>query len=145
MYINHPEKLAWVLSLHFQNWFSKPSHHQRPITEADGDWIKLVTDKQTFQAATNHLGIPDQYIELIWEALQTVPHMSVIVKELQKAMEAPPTKEAFRWALHDQKKTTTPGMSNISYGNIKDWPEELITHCYQLLSVMWRQEHIPQA
>ena len=36
-------------------------------------------------------------------------------------------------------------MSNVSYGNIKDWPEELITHCYQLLSVMWRQEHIPQA
>ena len=47
--------------------------------------------------------------------------------------------------LHDQKKSTTPGMSNVSYGNIKDWPEELITHCYQLLSVMWRQEHIPQA
>jgi hypothetical protein len=81
-------------------------------------------------------GIPDQYIELFWEALQTVPHKSAIVNELQKAMEAPPTKEAFRWALHDQKKTTTPGMSNISYGNIKDWPEELITHCYQLLSAM---------
>jgi hypothetical protein len=82
---------------------------------------------------------------LIWEALQTVPHKAAIVKELQEAMAAPPTEVEFRWALHDQKKSTTPGMSNVSYGNIKDWPEELITHCYDLLSVMWRQKHIPQA
>jgi hypothetical protein len=96
MYINHPGELAWVLSIHFQDWFSKPAHHQGPIAEADGDWIKLGTDKQTFQAATNHLGIPDQYIELIRAALQTVPHKSAIVKELQEAMEEPPTEEEFR-------------------------------------------------
>ena len=35
-------------------------------------------------------------------------------------------------------------MSNVSYGNLKDWPEELQTHCYQLLKRMWIQEHIPQ-
>ena len=145
MYINHPEELAWVLSLHFQDWFSKPAHHQGPITEADGDWLKLGTDKLTFQEATNHLGIPEQYTELIWEALQTVPHKTEITQELQDAMEEPPTEEEFRWALHDQKKSTTPGMSNVTYGNIKDWPEELITHGYQLLRVMWRQQHIPQA
>ncbi len=71
-------------------------HHQGPITEADDDWIKLGMDKQTFQAATNHLGIPDKYLELIWEALQTVPHKAVIVKELQEAMAAPPTEKEFR-------------------------------------------------
>ena len=68
-----------------------------------------------------------------------------MTQELQAAMEEPPTEEEFRWALHDQKKSTTPGMSNVTYGNIKDWPDELITHGYQLLRVMWRQEHIPQA
>ena len=82
MYINHPEELAWVLSLHFQDWLSKPAHHQGPITEADRDWLKLGTDKQTFQEATNHLGIPEQYTELIWEALQTVPHKLEIAQEL---------------------------------------------------------------
>ena len=71
MYINHPEELAWVLSIHFQDWFSKPAHHQGPITEADGDWLKLGTDKQTF------------------------PHKSAIVKELQVTMEEPPTEEEF--------------------------------------------------
>jgi hypothetical protein len=35
-------------------------------------------------------------------------------------------------------------MSNVTYGNIKDWPDELITHCYQLLRKMWGKEHIPQ-
>ena len=120
MYINHPEELAWVLSIHFQDWLIKPAHHQGPVTEADRDWIKLGTGKQTFQAATSHLGIPDQYIELIWEALQMVPHKSAIVKKLQEAMEEPPTEEEFRWALHDQKKSTTPGMSNVTYDNIKD-------------------------
>ena len=68
-----------------------------------------------------------------------------MTQELQAAMEEPPTEEEFRWALHDQKKSTTPGMSNVTYGNIKDWPDELITDGYQLLRVMWRQQHIPQA
>ena len=35
-------------------------------------------------------------------------------------------------------------MSNVTYGNIKDWPDELITHCCQLLKNMWGKEHIPQ-
>ena len=35
-------------------------------------------------------------------------------------------------------------MSNVSYGNLKDWPEELQTHCYQLLKRLWLQEDIPQ-
>jgi hypothetical protein len=82
---------------------------------------------------------------VIWEALQTRPDKSAIVNELQEALVASPTEEEFRLALQDQKTSTTPGMSNVSYGNIKDWPEELITDCYQLLSVMWRQERIPQA
>ena len=89
MYINHPEELAWVLSLHFQDWFSKPAHHQGPITEADGDWLQLGTDKQTFQAATSHLGIPEQYTELIWEALQTVPHKAEMTQELQAGRSHP--------------------------------------------------------
>ena len=107
-YINHPEELAWVLSLHFQDWFSKTAHQQISITEADDDWIKLGTDKLTFQAATNHLGIPDKYTELIWEALQTVPNKDMIARELQAALHDHPTEEEFRWALKDQKKSTTP-------------------------------------
>ena len=37
IYINHQKELAWTLSLHFQDWFKKPLHHQGPITKADGD------------------------------------------------------------------------------------------------------------
>ena len=36
-------------------------------------------------------------------------------------------------------------MSNVSYGNIKDWPDELITHCYHILRVLWGRKHIPQS
>ena len=92
-----------------------------------------------------NLKTPEQYTELIWEALQTVPRKAEMTQELQAAMEEPPTVEEFRWAINDQKKSTTPGMSNVTYGNIKYWPDELITHGYQLLQVMWRQQHIPQA
>ena len=35
-------------------------------------------------------------------------------------------------------------MSNVTNGNVKDWSDELITHCYQLLRNMWGKEHIPQ-
>ena len=69
----------------------------------------------------------------------------MIARELQAALhDPPPTEKEFRWALKDQQISTTPGMSNVAYGNIKDWPDEVISHSYQLLQVMWGQEHIPQ-
>ena len=142
MYINHPEELAWTLSHHFQDWFSKPVHHQGPITEASGDWFKLSTDKPTFIAATTHLGIPEPYLELIWGAMQTVPNQALLAQELHATLQEPPTEEEFRWAIKDHKKSTAPGMSNVTYGNVKDWPDELITHCYQLLRNMWGGKHI---
>jgi hypothetical protein len=140
--ISHPDELAWVLLLHFQDWFSEPAHHQGSITDAVGDWRKLGTNKLTFQAATNHQGIPDKYTELIWEGLQTVPNKDMIARDLQAALQDPPTEEESCWALKDQKNSTTPGMSNVEYGNIKDWPDELITHSYQLLRVMWGARNI---
>ena len=144
MYINHPEELAWTLSTNLQDWFKKPDHHLGPITEADGDWEKLGTDYKAFCSATEHLGIPDKYLGLIWEALTTVPQQTELREKLRITLTEAPTEEEFLGALKDIKKSTTPGMSNVSYGNLKDWPEELQTHCYQLLKRMWLQEHIPQ-
>jgi hypothetical protein len=94
-YINHPEELVWVLLLNFQDWFSKPAHHQGPITEEDGDCLKLGTDKLTFQAETYHLGIPDKYTELIWEAQQTVPNKDMIARDFQAAQHYPQRRKNF--------------------------------------------------
>ena len=77
--------------------------------------------------------------------LQTVPNKDMIASELQAALQVPTTEEDFRWIQKDQKKFTTPSMSKVAYGNIKDWPDELNNHSYHLLRVMWSQEHIPQA
>ena len=96
-------------------------------------WLSISYKIEEHTSELQSPGIPAQYTELIWEALPTVPHNTEIAQELREAMEEPPTEKEFRWALHDQKKSTTPGMSNVTYGNIKDWHEELITHCYQLL------------
>ena len=46
--------------------FRNPSQHQGPITEAYGDWIELGSNKQTFQDATSPLGVPEQYLDLIY-------------------------------------------------------------------------------
>ena len=73
---------------------------------------------------------PDPCVNL---ELQTVPNKQELDRELAGAVADPPTEEEFRWAIKDQKKSTTPGMSNVTFGNIKDWPEELITHCYHIL------------
>ena len=98
--------------------------------------MQLGTNKQAFQDASSHLGVPEQNLDLIWTALQTVPNKQELDRELAKALTAPSTEEEFRWAIKDQKKSTTPGMSNVTYGNIKDWPEELINHCYHILRVL---------
>jgi hypothetical protein len=65
MYINHPEELALTLSLHMADWFKTPMHHPGLITEANGDWKQLCTNRTAFNKATEHLGIPQRYIDLI--------------------------------------------------------------------------------
>ena len=79
----------------------KPLHHQGPITEADGNWMQLGTNKQAFQDATSHLGVPEQYLDLIWIALQTVPNKQELDRELAGSLTDPPTEEEFRWAIKD--------------------------------------------
>ena len=114
------------------------------ITETDGDCEKLGTDRNTFCMATEHLGIPDKYLGLIWEALTAVPQRTKLRETLRTTLTEAPTEEEFLRAIKDIKKLTTPGMSNVSYGNLKNRLEERQTHCYQLLKRMWLQEHIPQ-
>ena len=77
-------------------------------------------------------------------AIQTVPNQAILAQDLEETLQEPPTEEEFRWAIKDHKKSTAPGMSNVTYGNVKHWQDELITHCYQLLRNMWGKEHIPQ-
>ena len=63
--------------------------------------MQLGTNKQAFQDATSHLGVPEQYLDLIWTALQTVPNKQELDRELAGALTAPPTEEEFRWATKD--------------------------------------------
>ena len=109
MYINHPEELAWTLSTNLQDWFKKPDHHLVPITEADGDWEKLGTDRNAFCMATDYLGIPDKYLGFIWEALTTVPQQTELRETLRTPLTKAQMEEEFLRAIKDIKKSTTPG------------------------------------
>ena len=93
MYINHPEELALTLSLHMVDWFKKPTHHSGPITEANGDWEQLCTNQSAFNKATEHLGIPQGYTDLIWEAIVTVPNHEKVVEDLADQLQHPPRRE----------------------------------------------------
>jgi hypothetical protein len=124
MYINHPEELALTLSLHMADWFKKLMHHSWPITEANGDWEQLCTNQSAFNKATEHLGIPQIYIDLIWEAIVTVPNHEKAVEELAAQLQQPPSAEELYQAIKDIKKSTTPGMSGVTYGHIKEWCQE---------------------
>ena len=107
MYINHPEELALTLSLHMADWFKKPTHHSGPITETNGDWERLCTSQGAFNQATEHLGIPQRYIDLIWEAVVTVPNHEQVVEALAVQLQQPPSEEEFYQAIKDLKKSTT--------------------------------------
>ena len=104
------------------DWFKRPTHHSGPITEANGDWEQLCTNQCAFNKATEHLGIPQGYIDLIWEAIVTVPNHEKVVEDLADQLQHPTTEEEFYQAIKDKKKSTTPGMSAVSYGHIKEWP-----------------------
>ena len=73
-----------------------------------------------------------------------MPNHEQVVEALAVQLQQPPSEEEFYQAIKDIKKSTTPGMSGVMYGHIKEWPTELQEHCYHLLRAMWGQEHIPQ-
>jgi hypothetical protein len=66
-----------------------PTHHSEPITEANADCERLCTNQSAFNQATDHLGIPQRYIDLIWEAIVTVPNHEKVVEALAVQLQQP--------------------------------------------------------
>ena len=59
--------------------------------------MQLGSNKETFQDATSHLGVPEQYLELIWAALQTVPNKQELNRKLAGALTDP-----LQWKIFDR-------------------------------------------
>ena len=54
-----------------------------------------------------------------------MPNHEKVVEELAAQLQQLPSAEKFYQAIKDIKKSTTPGMSGVTYGHIKEWPPEL--------------------
>ena len=90
------------------------------------------------------LNIRDQYRDIIWEAIHTVPGRHNAQQELALLL-SPPSWEEFYVTINRPRKQTAPGMSNVSYHDMKHWSAEIQEHCHQLLSRMWPEGHIPDS
>ena len=57
--------------------------------------MQLGTNKLAFRKAASHLGVPEQYLDLIWTALQTVPNKQELDRDSAGALTDPPMEEEF--------------------------------------------------
>ena len=141
VYLTNQTDVLSCICDHMKTVYQAPSHHQGPIIRGTSEWIQMTTSKAAFMDATQMLNIPDKYRDIIWEAIQTVPGRQNTQQELMSLLD-PPSWEEFYDAISKPRKQTAPGMSNVTYHDMKHWPDEIQEHCYQLLSHMWPEGHI---
>jgi len=118
--------------------------HEVSLPHGTSEWKQLINSKPAFMEATQMFNIPDQYCDIIWEAIRTVPGRHNTQQELASLLD-PLSWEGFYATINRPWKQTTPVMSDVSYHDMKHSPAEIQEQCYQLLSCMWPEGHIPMA
>ena len=118
--------------------------HEVSLPHGTSEWKQLITFKPAFMEAAQMFNIPDQYCDIIWEAIRTVPGRHNTQQELASLLD-PLSWEGFYATINRPWKQTTPVMSDVSYHDMKHSPAEILEQCYQLLSCMWPEEHIPDS
>ena len=98
---------------------------------------------EKFQAAFPTLVIPGVPLYTFWKALTHPPGRSATSRDLEAALSTPPSKEAFKAALHRQSGETSGGPTGLTYRMMHHWPDATQDVAYTLLVNIWKAGQAP--
>ena len=128
---------------HWRHWFSSPESPNF-FTHHEIDWSYPQDSKDDFMEFPNHLCIPLNIRENIWNALTVPKYDGPAVKEkLAEATTRPVTIEDLKAAISKASSTSVPGPSGLSYLMMKTWTPKVLQEAFDAMTMIWETGQIP--
>ena len=125
-----------TVTAHFQQWYQGPPTPPPP-------WASLISDFSLFQAFGRSKHVPDDLLELLWQALTDVPHINQVRDDLAVELALPPSLSEFQAAIQGHRGSTSPGATGLTYNMAKGWPPEVTAFAHKCLLQLWDKEETP--
>ena len=99
---------------------------------------------------TLECGANEELRGLIWDALQSTRvkldegGRGSLRERMSTILNRAPTLEEFKAVLRRGVGGRAPGMTGLTYGLMKIWPEKLMDKVYDLLVRQWNSESMPE-
>ena len=122
----------------------EPSDGDGTLSEID-QWELMLTDPQAFvntYERIDNLRIPTPLVRDIAEAFANNPHRAELERYLRKAFDGDFTLDEMV-KLVRKSKSTTPGLTGLSYQMLKLLPDECLQDLFHMLNMLWRDRSIP--
>ena len=122
----------------------EPTEGDGTLSEID-DWERMLSDPQAFIEAyerIDNLRIPSPMVRDIAEAFANNPRRTDLECYLRKAFDNEFTFDEMV-KLIKKSKSTTPGLTGLSYQMVKLLPDECLRDLYEMLNALWGDRHIP--
>ena len=140
--VSDPEELHRQLSEHMRdNWFGGFEEGLVGVDVTNMDTIRA--SEGAFKAHYNQTDIPPNIIDIIWEAIVSVPCPVDMVAELKVAAAAPSVEEWLQTVRHG-KRDIAPGIDEVTYDLLRDLPETVLSGLHTLLSEMQERRMAPE-
>ena len=144
--------ISTITTHYFHDWFKNKVYLDFGFHIKDADVQRLLTDKDYFISEHQATRVPDKYLSIIWESLNS-PRSKLsrptreqipVSTDMAHIIQAIPTREEYDSCLASTSNTTVGGMSGLTYSMMKAWPEELSTFVFNALLAHWAGKQTPE-
>ena len=135
--ISLPGVILEKLTENFNTWFQSQSSAMESTD--------FLHDKNSFDQMTSDQGIPSSESEILWEAINKVPTTSPKLQQFQQEVVNTPTYKEYKEQVHLASMHSAGGISGLTYGMMKAWPEDIHQSIYKGLCEAWTRKEIPES
>ena len=135
--VSDPGSIAYHTKVHFTDWFTPK--YPKPIAA----WLHLLTNRTAFYQHAAEKHVPEQYADLIWQAVAHRPTDTAAKRMFQAAVRCNPSYDRFVSALRNAPRNTAGGISGLTYDLMRQWPEHVIKDVYAACCELWQARAVP--
>jgi hypothetical protein len=135
----------------FEKWHRGDVHCSEGIHSPEVDWLTVYENYEMFIELTNATGVPLELRDLIWQAMQSTSDKLderkgelTLREQMSEILNTAPTLEEFTAVIRKGVGGRTPGMTGLTYGLMKIWPEDVIKKVYDLMVQQWTNKAMPE-
>jgi hypothetical protein len=103
-----------------------------------------VVRRKDFLALIAHHNIPDDYVNIIWNAMVHVPKAPAVREDLDGVFATPPTFEEFLDSISSRTGKTAGGFTDLTYEHMKAWSLTFKRKVFDNLIAIWDSSHAPE-